>query len=95
MLSILLVGFLSLAGEKTTIINRVLDQSGEPVSFARVHTKDGYTTTNIDGFFSLETESDSIFIDALSFKGVKVCVTECSRPIVLYPLEPKDVRTLK
>jgi hypothetical protein len=95
MLTILVLNLATLFDGKTPIVNRVFDQFGSPVSFAKVYSDDCSTTTDINGFFSLETNSDTIFVDALSFQPIKICVEDCTKPVFLQPRKPINVRTLK
>lgn len=92
MLSILFTALLSITTVfDNPVISRVVDSQGEPVSFARVYTKDSEVYTDINGFFELDTKSDSLTISALSYSELTLCTKDCSRRIVIKDLNPQNV----
>jgi len=92
MLSIIFTTLLSIttAFDKP-VISRVVDSQGEPVSFARVYTEDSEAYTDINGFFELETDSDSLKISALSYSELTICTKDCFGKIVIKDLNPLNV----
>jgi hypothetical protein len=92
MLSILFTALLSITTVfDNPVISRVVDSQGEPVSFARVYTEDSEVYTDINGFFELDTKSDSLTISALSYSELTLCTKDCSSRIVIKDLKPQNI----
>lgn len=75
--------------------SRVVDQNGDAISFAEVSSGDSKTHTDINGFFHIETDKDSITISAFSYEEKTICLDSCKGNIVLRDLKPGQIITVK
>lgn len=92
MFSILFTTLLSITSVcDKPVISRVVDSHGDPVSFARIYTTDSEVYTDVNGFFEIETDSDSLTISALSYGELTMCITDCADKIVIKGLKPQNV----
>jgi hypothetical protein len=95
MFAIIIPHIFSIAlGASSHITSRVVDSYGEPVSFAKVYTETSETYTDVNGYFELDVESDSLIVSAFSYSDTKICVEDCNGPIVIQDLKPKNIITV-
>lgn len=81
-------------GASSHITSRVVDSYGEPVSFAKVYTATAETYTDVNGYFELDVESDSLTVSAFSYSDTRICVNECKGNIVIQDLKPTNIKTI-
>lgn len=77
------------------VTSRVIDQNGDAISFAEVASGDSKTYTDINGFFRLETDKDSITISAFSYEEKTICLDSCKGNIVLKDQKPGRIVTIE
>lgn len=77
------------------VTSRVVDQNGDAISFAEIASGDAKTYTDINGFFHMETDEDSLTISALSYQEKTICLDSCKGDIVLSDLKPVHIVTVK
>ena len=84
LLAVLMFYAITLNGQMQTYEAFVLDDKGQPVSFATIHElgTDNYTTTNTDGNFILETNSSdfTIKISSIGFQSLQLEITNSNFP---------------
>lgn len=96
MLSIIFPTIISIFVSFTNqVTSRVVDQNGDAISFAEISSGDSKTHTDINGFFHIETDKDSITISAFSYEEKTICLDSCKGNIVLRDLKLGRIVTVK
>ncbi|MEK6616409.1 MAG: DUF5686 family protein [Bacteroidota bacterium] len=84
------------SAQQTKISGRIYDSdTREPLPFVNIKYKGGkpFTTTDVDGNFSLTTSTptDSIFISYIGYKTKKVVVKKHTSQVLSIPIEPDQM----